>query len=58
MARIGTCVCGLKIAHHFTADNRKLSCEETRKLHPRARRMASSLATRLTFVKNNRRQDD
>lgn len=27
-AREGACVCGLPVAEHFDADNRKLTCEE------------------------------
>lgn len=30
------CLCGLRAALHFTLDNHKLSCDEARRLHPRA----------------------
>lgn len=30
------CLCGLRVSLHFTPDNRKLSCEEARHIHPRA----------------------
>lgn len=42
--RVGHCVCGLKVAHHFDNKNRKLSCVEARELHPRARRKRVTLA--------------
>ena len=34
--RPGRCVCGLKVAYHFDADNRKQNCEEAARRHPRA----------------------
>lgn len=34
--RTGRCLCGLRIAIHFTPDNRKLACAEARAAHRRA----------------------
>lgn len=42
--RVGHCVCGLKVAYHFDNNNRKLSCNEARDAHPRARRKNVTLA--------------
>lgn len=43
MKRTGRCLCGLKLQHHFDAQNRKLSCEDARKSHPRARSARADL---------------
>lgn len=40
MTRPGRCICGLLIKHHFTPDNRKLTCEGAAAAHPRARRVS------------------
>lgn len=42
-AHPGRCLCGLKIAYHFTIGNRKVSCEEARLSHPRAAMKSNSL---------------
>lgn len=41
--RPGRCLCGLKLALHYAADNRFLPCTEARAQHPRAKVARRSL---------------
>lgn len=41
--RTGRCLCGLKVAYHYSSDNRRLSCPDARAAHPRAKVAARSL---------------
>lgn len=46
--RTGRCLCGLKVIYHFeTGSNRKLTCEEARQRHPRARKATISFRSTL-----------
>jgi len=43
--RTGRCVCGVKVALHYdVATNRKLTCEQARRAHPRAAQKACTFA--------------
>lgn len=43
MKRTGRCLCGIKIAYHYDADNRQLSCAQAALAHPRAKVARRSL---------------
>jgi hypothetical protein len=40
-------LCGVRTTLHFTADNRKISCQETTEAHPRASVLAIDLSSAL-----------
>jgi hypothetical protein len=41
--RTGRCVCGIKVSHHFDLKNRKMSCDEARRIHPRAHKRSAAV---------------
>jgi hypothetical protein len=49
--RNGRCLCGVRISLHFDkVSNRKLSCEETKHAHPRAKVAVLSLRQLFAFA--------
>lgn len=41
--RTGRCICGIKLAYHWSPDNRFLSCPQAQAAHPRAKVTVRSL---------------
>ena len=48
--RTGRCLCGLRVALHYDASNRKLSCEQARAEHPHAVEKPASLLAQFARI--------